>query len=219
MTTRQARLACSTMSGRLSRRSRLLFLVVFTALACGCLRRPVSNPNVIVVAVVSAPNNLDPRVAADDVSQKAAQLIYNGLMTFDEHLRAVPDVAERLDNPEPTEYIATLRRGVRFHDGHELTSADVVYTFTSLLEPGFVSPYKGAFQLLASVEALGRYAVRFRRASCCRKSSRTAPAPAFASTRLERAPTDSSSTPWTTISNWPRSTGTFAATPATTASC
>ena len=124
--------------------------------------RPVANPNVLVVAVASAPNDLDPRVAADDVSQKAAQLIYNGLMTFDEQLRAVPDLAERLDNPEPTEYVATLRRGVRFHDGHELTSADVVYTFRSLLEPDFVTPHKGAFQLLESVDASDRYTVVFR---------------------------------------------------------
>jgi peptide/nickel transport system substrate-binding protein len=130
--------------------------------APACAHRPAANPNSIVVAVVSAPNTFDPRVAADDVSQKAAQLIYNGLMTFDEQLRAVPDLAERLDNPEPTEYVATLRRGVRFHDGRELTSADVVYTFTSLLEPGFVSPYKGAFPQLASVDAVDRYTVRFR---------------------------------------------------------
>ena len=83
-------------------------------------------------------------------------------MTFDEQLRAVPDLAERLDNPEPTMYVVTLRRGVRFHDGHELTSADVVYTFRSLLEPDFVTPHKGAFQLLQSIDASDRYTVVFR---------------------------------------------------------
>jgi peptide/nickel transport system substrate-binding protein len=141
--------------------ARLAFAAVLVA-STACLDRPVANPNVLVVAVASAPNDLDPRVAADDVSQKAAQLIYNGLMTFDEQLRAVPDLAERLDNPEPTEYIVTLRRGVRFHDGHELTSADVVYTFRSLLEPDFVTPHKGAFQLLESIDASDRYTVVFR---------------------------------------------------------
>ncbi len=58
-------------------------------------------------------------------------------MRVDEHLKIVPDVAERLDNPEPTVYVATLRKGVRFHDGHELTSADVVYTFRSMFDPTF----------------------------------------------------------------------------------
>ena len=134
-------------------------LLVATA---GCLRRPARNPNVIVVAVVSAPDNLDPRAASDDVSQKAAQLMYNGLMTFDEQLRVIPDLAERLENPEPTVYVVSLRRGVHFHDGHELTSADVVYTFRSVLDPAFVTPYTGAFRLLESVDARDRYTVVFR---------------------------------------------------------
>jgi peptide/nickel transport system substrate-binding protein len=130
-------------------------------ISSACLRRPVLNPNVIVVAVASAPDNLDPRSAADDVSQKAAQLVYNGLMTFDRELRPVPDLAERLDQTSPTEYVVTLRRGVRFHDGHELTSADVAYTFRTLLDPDFVSPYKGAYDRLASIEPRDRYAVVF----------------------------------------------------------
>ena len=71
------------------RRLRSVWLGVLAVLSAACVDRPSANPNVIVVAVLSAPNNLDPRAAADDVSQKAAQLIYNGLMTFDEQLRAV----------------------------------------------------------------------------------------------------------------------------------
>lgn len=100
-------------------------------LASACIHRPTPNPNVLVVGVTSGPNNLDPRIGTDDVSAKASQLVFNNLMTLDEHLRVVPDLAERLENPDPTTYLATLRRGVKFHDGHELTSADVVYTFRS----------------------------------------------------------------------------------------
>jgi peptide/nickel transport system substrate-binding protein len=117
---------------------------------------------VIVVAVASGPNDLDPRVGTDDVSQKAGQLLFNGLMKRDDRLRVVPDLAERLDNPEPTTYLVTLRQGVHFHDGHELTSADVVYTYRSLLDPGFVSAHKGAFTRLRSIEARDRYTVVFR---------------------------------------------------------
>src|SRR5437867_933757 len=129
--------------------------------ATGCLRQPPVNPNIIVVSVASGPNNLDPRVGTDDVSQKIAQLMFNGLMAINEQLRVVPDLAERLDNPQPNVYVATLRRGVHFHDGRELTAADVVYTFRSLLDPTFASPYKGANRLLRSVEARDRYTVVF----------------------------------------------------------
>jgi peptide/nickel transport system substrate-binding protein len=54
-----------------------------------------------------------------------------------------------------------VRRGVRFHDGHELSAADVVYTFRSFLDAGFVSPRKGAYRLLRNVRALDHDTVEF----------------------------------------------------------
>jgi peptide/nickel transport system substrate-binding protein len=134
---------------------------LLAVLAGSCLHRPIDNPNVIVVGVTSGPNNLDPRIGSDDTSQKLGQLIFSSLMTVDERLRIVPQLAERVENPEPTIYVITLRRGVRFHDGQELTSADVVYTFRSLLAPDFASPLKGAYGLLRSIDARDRYTVVF----------------------------------------------------------
>ncbi len=93
--------------------------------------------------------------------EKTAQLIFNNLMTLDDRLRVTPDLAERLENPDPLTYVVTLKHGVTFHDGHELTSADVVYTFRSLLDPAFVSPRKGAFRMVRSVDARDRYTVVF----------------------------------------------------------
>ena len=114
-----------------------------------------------MVSVTSGPNNLDPRVGTDDTSQKIHQLIFDELMELDEHLRIKPRLADRLDHPDPLTYVATLRQGVRFHDGHELTSADVVYTFRCFLDPAFISSRKGAFKSLASVDARDRYTVVF----------------------------------------------------------
>jgi peptide/nickel transport system substrate-binding protein len=128
-----------------------------------CLKRPVEDPNVIVVSVSSSPNNLDPRFGLDDVSQKIHQLLFDALLTLDENLRVVTTsgLAERLDNPDPTTYVVTLRRGVRFHDGHELTSADVVHTFRSLLDPALAAPRRGGFRGLQSLSATDRYTVVF----------------------------------------------------------
>jgi peptide/nickel transport system substrate-binding protein len=139
----------------------IALLLLATSLPAACLHRPTANPDIIVVGVTSGPNNLDPRVGTDDVSAKASQLIFNNLMTLDENLRVTPDLAERLDNPDPTTYVVTLRRGVRFHDGHELTSADVVHTFRSVVDPAFVSPRKGAFRVVKTVDARDRYTVVF----------------------------------------------------------
>jgi peptide/nickel transport system substrate-binding protein len=129
----------------------------------GCARPAASaGSGELIVAIQSGPNNLDPRIGTDENSQRVSQLVFSYLLTLDENLRVAPALAERLDHPDPLTYIASLRRGVRFHDGHELTSKDVVYTFTSLMAPDFISPVKGAYRIVESVTALDEYTVRFR---------------------------------------------------------
>ena len=144
-----------------ARRRRPGVLALLILCSTACLHRPSPNPDVLVVGVTSGPNNLDPRIGTDDVSGKASQLIFNNLMTLDDHLRVAPDLAERLDHPDPLTYVVSLRQGVRFHDGHELTSADVVYTFRSLLDPALISPRKGAYRMVKAIDARDRYTVVF----------------------------------------------------------
>ena len=63
--------------------------------------------------MTSGPNNLDPRVGTDDVSAKTAQLVFNNLMTLDDHLRVVPDLAERLDDARP-DHLRRARSGAAY---------------------------------------------------------------------------------------------------------
>ena len=127
----------------------------------GCSRPTPPPPDTIRVAIVSSPNNLDPRIGTDEVSQRVHQLIYDQLFRIDDQLRVSPGLATDWTQPDPTTYLVHLRRGVLFHDGHELTSADVVYTFNSFLDPAFISPRKGAYRLLKQVRSVDRYAVEF----------------------------------------------------------
>jgi peptide/nickel transport system substrate-binding protein len=134
---------------------------VLLAVLGACSPAPAARPGVITLAVFASPNNLDPRIGTDEVSQKIGQLVFDNLLTLDDQLRVVPGLAERWEQPDPLTYVVHLRRGVRFHDGHELSSADVVHTFGSLIDPAFVSPRKGAYRLLASVTAIDAHTVRF----------------------------------------------------------
>ena len=142
-------------------RAAVLFLLLLhlpgAVAACGGGR---PDPNAIVVGMTNSPINLDPRVGADEASQKAHQLLYSTLVRIDDELRIVPELAESLEHPDPLTYVARLRRGVRFHDGRELTAADVVYTFRSFLDPGFRGR-SGAYRLLGAVDALDDHTVRF----------------------------------------------------------
>ena len=117
--------------------------------------------DVITLAVLSSPNSLDPRIGSDETSQRAHQLIYDNLLALDDQLKVIGGLASSWEQVDPLNYVVHLRPGVRFHDGHELTADDVVYTFGCFIDPSFISPRKGAYRMLARVEAVDRYTVRF----------------------------------------------------------
>lgn len=138
------------------RRVALALVVLLSA----CSSAP-SPSNVITLAVLSSPNSLDPRIGSDETSQRIHTLIYDYLLALDDKLRVVGGLASSWEQTDPLNYIVHLRKGVRFHDGHELTADDVVFTFNCFIDPSFVSPRKGAYRSLQRVEAIDPYTVRF----------------------------------------------------------
>lgn len=126
----------------------------------GCVAPPADN-RVITLAVLSSPNSLDPRVGSDETSQRIHALIYDSLLALDDQLRVVGGLASSWEQTDPLTYLVHLRQGVTFHDGHELTADDVVFTFNCFIDPNFVSPRKGAYRSLKAVEAVDSYTVRF----------------------------------------------------------
>jgi peptide/nickel transport system substrate-binding protein len=141
---------------------RLAMTVLLLAAGASACREPARPPgDVIVVGTTNSATNLDPRVGTDEASQKIHQLVFNTLVHIDKDLRIVPELAESIEVPDPTTYVARLRHGVLFHDGRELTSADVVYTFRSFLDPAFKGR-SGAYKVVAAVNPLDRYTVEFK---------------------------------------------------------
>ena len=138
-----------------------LLVAASALLPAACTRERPAPPGYLTVAVVNSPNSLDPRVGTDDVSTRLHYLIFSRLLTVDDQLRVTSGLATHWEMPDDRTYLVHLRRGVRFHDGRELTSRDVVYTFESFLDPSFISGWKGAYRLLRSVEPIDRYTVRF----------------------------------------------------------
>jgi peptide/nickel transport system substrate-binding protein len=116
----------------------------------------------VVVTLTSSPATFDPRIGTDDVSQKLFQVLYTNLFNLDEQLRMAPGLGTHWETPNDTTYVVHLRKGVQFHDGHELTAADVVYTFRSFIDPAFSSPRKGAYTMVDAVVAQDPLTVEFR---------------------------------------------------------
>jgi peptide/nickel transport system substrate-binding protein len=108
------------------------------------------------------PANLDPRIGTDAQSQRLHSLIFSSLLERNENMDLRGDLASRWESPDPLTYIFHLRDHVYFHDGRPLTSADVKYTFDSILSGEVRTPKRGAFRMVESVSAPDPRTVVFR---------------------------------------------------------
>src|SRR5947207_15602322 len=82
----------------------------------------------LIVQVPAEPPGLD--LTATPASATAGVVLYNiqeCLVKVDRHGKPVPWLAERWNTTDNRNYTFFLKRGVRFHHGHELRAADVKY--------------------------------------------------------------------------------------------
>jgi peptide/nickel transport system substrate-binding protein len=93
---------------------------------------------VLAYASVSGPGTLDPHVSSSAVELEVIHNVFEALVTLDNENATKPMLAASTSvSPDSKTYTFQLRRGVKFHNGDELTSADVQ---ASMERYGRVSP-------------------------------------------------------------------------------
>lgn len=113
---------------------------------------------VLKAAMIGEPPTLDLHWTTAVITQEITFHIYEGLFTYDANFAPIPMLAESsVMAPDGRRYTITLRRGVRFHTGKEMTSADVV---ASLTRWGKVATNgKAVWRAVEAVEAKDPYTV------------------------------------------------------------
>lgn len=120
-----------------------------------------ADPNMLTMIVESSPTNLDPRVGVDAQSERIDELMFDALLTRDDHFNVQPGLADSWEVPDALTYIFHLHRGVTFHDGRALTSRDVKWTMDSLLQGKVRSPKATAYRYVDHVDVLDDFTVVF----------------------------------------------------------
>ena len=128
----------------------------------GCKRG--GEPGTLVIAIEVAPRGFDPRFSTGfQTSARIMQLIFDTLVVKDEKFEFVPSLAESFEESEDHKtFTFHLRADALFHNGKPLTSADVKYTFDSLLSPALKSPIRGAVDKITSIDTPDSRTVVFR---------------------------------------------------------
>src|SRR5262245_65686264 len=141
------------------RRFSLIVLIVFALLWVAVAPAGAAPEGTLTVAVATFGNERwlpHLYVGAEDVVLKP---MYENLLSRDLKTgELVPMLAERwqvLDGGRTWRFY--LRKGVRFHNGTELTAEDVKFTFTTLAKDGSANSLAPEFRLIKSIEVENSY--------------------------------------------------------------
>ena len=92
----------------------------------GVYRRPLAND----------PLTLDPARPNDIYGRTIANQLFDGLVQFDGALAIKPAIAETWTaSRDGLVWTFSLKKGVKFHHGREVTADDIVYSFTRIVDP------------------------------------------------------------------------------------
>ena len=116
----------------------------------------------IVVALSAPILTLDPAKSAGTPAETVRRGIYEGLVMSDEKNHIHPNLAEKWEvSPDGLNWTFALRKGVKFHDGTELTSQSVKDTINRLLDEKIGSNRRYMYTFIQSVETPDKYTVKF----------------------------------------------------------
>ena len=103
---------------------------------------------------------LSPDDWGPSVQTTMIRAIHDSLIMDDENLEAQPVLAESFEiAPDGLTYTFKLHEGVMFHDGKELTSADVKYTMDYYRDPEVASTIINRFRNVGSIDTPDDYTV------------------------------------------------------------
>jgi peptide/nickel transport system substrate-binding protein len=88
-----------------------------------------AKPNELTIALSTPVTTLDPHFHNLSPNNSMARHVFETLVANDSAQRQFPGLAESWRALSDTEWEVKLRRGVKFHDGSDFTSADVIATF------------------------------------------------------------------------------------------
>jgi peptide/nickel transport system substrate-binding protein len=109
---------------------------------------------ILVVGKTTEAPSLEPHRENALSRARVTQNMYSYVVQADADLKIVPDLAEKWDiSADGKTYTFQLRKGVKFHSGRDLTSADIKYSIERILDPATASQGAGLLVSVGEVEA------------------------------------------------------------------
>ena len=108
-----------------------------------------------------AQGNLIPLGGISQGQVEATEMLYDSLVEWDKDLLVKPALAESWETPDDKTWIWHLRKGVKWHDGSEVTADDVKYSMELQKTPPPPGIANSFYPRIVSVDAVDKYTVKF----------------------------------------------------------
>ncbi|BAV92214.1 peptide-binding protein [Candidatus Desulfovibrio trichonymphae] len=117
----------------------------------------------IIFGSVGEASNLIPYLSTDSASHEVADLIFVAPLRYNADLQIEPWAAETFSVEDEGRFLRfTLRKGILWEDGRELTAEDVAFTYRLVIDPATASPYADDFLRVKEFRVTGRYSFEAR---------------------------------------------------------
>lgn len=129
---------------------------------------PVPTPtpkrgDTLVIARVEEVSGLDPHKHSTHASLRAIELLYDSLLTFDQHLQVVPHLATAWKWSDDGKALTiTLRPNVKFHNGDLLSADDVKSSFERILDEKTLAAARALLTDIERIEVTDATTLVFR---------------------------------------------------------
>ena len=105
--------------------------------------------------------SLNPFQRTSAVTKNVGTIAFECLLTADENGVLKPALATSWEvSKDGLQYTLKLRKGVKFHDGKEMTAQDVIWSMQYTMNPNNVAYGRGALSSVVSLAALDPFTVR-----------------------------------------------------------
>ncbi len=109
----------------------------------------------LVIGQDSEPSSLDPAADSGFASTQIKAQIFDALFAVGEDGEIEGSLVESWEQPDPLHYTFTLRSGVTFHDGEELTAEVVKRNLERIADPAGGSTWQDALAAVAAITVEG----------------------------------------------------------------
>lgn len=144
----------------------LILIMSVATVACGTTKSTTSTPVTksggnLRIGITTDPDGLDPHRTVAASTFTITNNIYDTLVGVTTKGEIVPRLAEKWSQSEDKKEITfNLKKGVKFHNGREMTAEDVKFSFNRLLEKE--SPRAADYSNISEINVIDPYTISFK---------------------------------------------------------